>query len=84
MVRKVSRVKLFIKPHPSNFAEDGRGSGGIWRVINAQARHLPSYGWEIVDTIEDADVINIHAGMVVDTNKPIVVSNHGLYWTGDF
>jgi glycosyltransferase involved in cell wall biosynthesis/ribosomal protein L40E len=81
--RKANSVNLFISPHPSEYNEDGAGSGGIWRVINAQARWLPECGVDIVDSEEDADVVCVHAGALVQTNKPIVTVNHGLYWTGD-
>jgi len=77
-------MNLFISPHPNEYSEDGSGSGGIWRVVNAQARWLPQYGIDIVDSEKDADVVCIHAGALVQTNKPIVTVNHGLYWTGDF
>lgn len=30
-----------------------------------------------------ADVVNIHAGALVDTYAPVVHSCHGYYWTGD-
>lgn len=77
-------MKVYISPHPDEYQEDGKGSGGIWRVINAQARWLPEYGIEIADDEASADVVMIHAGTLVDTSKPIVTTNHGLYWTGDF
>jgi len=77
-------VKVFISPHPREYAEDGKGSGGIWRVINAQGRWLPEYGIEIADHEEDADVVMVHGGTLVRTDKPIITTNHGLYWTGDF
>lgn len=77
-------MKLYISPHPNTYVEDGTGSGGIWRVIKAQEKHLPQYGVEIVDSPEEADVVNIHAGALIDTRKPIVQSGHGYYWTGDF
>jgi len=76
-------LKLYINPSPDNYSEDGAGSGGIWRVINAMARWLPEYGVEIVDDEQDADVVAIHAGALVQTDKPVVTINHGLYWTGD-
>jgi glycosyltransferase involved in cell wall biosynthesis len=76
-------LKLYISPHPSGYNEDGQGSGGIWRVINAQVRHLPDSGIEIIEDKELADVVNIHAGSLIDTDKPIVQSCHGYYWTGD-
>ena len=77
-------MKVYISPHPDEYSEDGRGSGGIWRVINAQARHLPSYGIEVVGSETDADVVMVHAGSLVQTHQPIVNVSHGLYWTGDF
>lgn len=77
-------MKLSINPSPCGYTEDGHGSGGIWRVICAQARWLPLYGVDIVDDVDDADVVAIHAGMVVDTGKPLVQCCHGYYWTGDF
>lgn len=80
---KKASMKLYINPSPCDYAEDGHGSGGIWRVVCAQGRWLPEYGIEIVDNPDDADVVNVHAGMVVDTGKPLVQSCHGYYWTGD-
>jgi glycosyltransferase involved in cell wall biosynthesis len=77
-------LKVYINPHPSEYQEDGRGSGGIWRVINAQARWLPVYGIEVVDSEPEADVVIIHGGTLLRTDKPIVTTNHGLYWSGDF
>jgi glycosyltransferase involved in cell wall biosynthesis len=77
-------LKLFISPHPNSYREDGSGSGGIWRVINAQARWLPELGVEIIDHQERADIVALHAGSLVETFNPVVVHNHGLYWTGDF
>jgi len=77
-------VKIYISPSPKDYTEDGRGSGGIWRVITAQAKHLPEYGIEIVDDPEDADIVNVHAGEIFPTKKPIVQNLHGYYWTGDF
>lgn len=77
-------MKLYISPHPNQYTEDGRGGGGIQRVVAAQAKHLPKYGIGMADTPESADVVNIHAGALVDTDKPIVTNNHGHYWTGDF
>ncbi len=77
-------MKLLISPHPREYAEDGRGSGGIWRVINAQARWLPEYGIEIVDSEDEADVVLVHGGSLIRTDKPYVTVNHGLYWNADF
>lgn len=77
-------MKLYISPHPDQYAEDGRGGGGIQRVVAAQAKHLPKYGIKVVNMAKDADVVNVHAGALVETDRPIVANNHGMYWTGDF
>jgi glycosyltransferase involved in cell wall biosynthesis len=77
-------VKVFISPHPREYEEDGRGSGGIWRVINAQARWLPKYGVDIADSEEEADVVLVHGGSLIRTDKPYIAAHHGSYWTGDF
>jgi glycosyltransferase involved in cell wall biosynthesis len=81
--RKRGILNLFISPHPSGYIEDGQGSGGIWRVINAQARWLPEHGIELADSEEAADVVCVHAGALVQTSKPLITVNHGLYWTHD-
>lgn len=57
------------------------GQGGIKRVWEALHKYLPTYGIEIVDKIEDADVVNVHADQI-RTDKPVAYSNHGLYWSG--
>lgn len=57
------------------------GQGGIKRVWEALYKHLPSYDVEIVNRIEDADVVNLHADWL-KTDKPIALSHHGLYWAG--
>ena len=62
----------------------GRPSGGIERVLEAQARWLPEYDWQIVDSEQEADVVAVHAGVLVNTTRPLAVHNHGLYWTGDY
>ena len=79
-----TNIKVHISPSPSDYHEDGTGSGGIWRIINAMAKWLPTYGVELVDTEAEADIVHIHAGALVATDKPIVQSLHGYYWTGDF
>lgn len=65
------KVKL-VAPKPHN--------GGIQRVVDALQEFLPNYGVEFVDNINDADVVNSHADNIVRTDKPYVVSNHGLWW----
>lgn len=71
-------VKVFISPR---FRGEDKGDGGIRRVVEAQYKWLPTYEIDIADTPEDADVIALHAGTWIDTNKPTVAHCHGLYWS---
>lgn len=75
--------RIHIRPDYGN-APDSKGDGGIRRVVEAQRRHLPAFGWEIVDTPEAADVIAMHATNWWDRARPeqVLVSHcHGLYWS---
>lgn len=74
-------LKVYIYPKARN-----KPVGGIPRVIEAQEKHLVKYGIEIVETEDDADVIVCHvqippAFVKRFPRKPIVVINHGLYWS---
>ena len=73
-------MKVFIYPRFDWKGED-RGDGGIRRVISAQRQWLPEFGVEVVESEAVADVVAVHAGSLIPTNKPIVSHNHGLYWT---
>lgn len=70
-------MKLFISP---DFNRPDAADGGIRRVIEAQKLYLPSLGIDIVTSEQEADIVAIHAGSRVDTNKPIIAHCHGLYW----
>jgi glycosyltransferase involved in cell wall biosynthesis len=70
------RVKIW----PSISPKD-TGEGGIRRVIEAQYKHLPALGIEIVEDIHKADIVNVHADSI-ETDLPIAASSHGLYWSG--
>jgi glycosyltransferase involved in cell wall biosynthesis len=71
-------MKLFILPE---FAEAEKGDGGIRRVVDAQRRYLPEFDIEIVKTVEEADVVALHASEYVETSKPMILHCHGLYWS---
>lgn len=63
-----------------------QGNGGIHRVLVGQYATLPKFGWEIVANPAEADVIACHvevppAYLKLYADKPLVVHNHGLYWT---
>lgn len=73
-------MKVAIFPQ---FKHPDRADGGIRRTVEGQVQYLPQFGVEIVETVEEADVINCHAGDLIDTDKPLVSSTHGLYWTAE-
>ena len=72
-------IKLFISPA---FRGEDKGDGGIRRVIEAQHKHLPALGYEMVGSIDEADIVHSHAGVLLDVppSKPFVTTCHGLYW----
>lgn len=73
------RRKVFISPTPAQHPREG----GILRVVNAMRRHLPAFGWDVVDSPAEADVINTHGDTIVEgyEDKPVVQSNHGFMWS---
>lgn len=71
-------MKVFIAP---TFRGEDRGDGGIRRVVEAQHKYLPEFDVKIVDTVDAADIVAVHAGLWVETNKPVVSHCHGLYWS---
>lgn len=75
-------TKVYIYPQ---FAGPDDGDGGVRRVVEAQHRHLPACGIEIVDDPAQADVIAAHIAaddrLLRDyPGKPLVAHSHGLYW----
>lgn len=73
-------MKLHITPR---FRGTDRGDGGIRRVVEAQRKYLPPLGWELVDTVAEADLVASHAGNnpEVPVAKPWVAHCHGVYWS---
>lgn len=68
-------MKLYISPLDSV-------EGGIRRVIRAMRQYLPEFGIQVVDTIEEADIINNHAGFIsMKPGVPVIASCHGLLWS---
>jgi len=72
-------MKLMVIPQ---YDRPDKGDGGIRRVVEAQFKYLPAYGFEMVDKIAGADIVATHAAEVPDipVGMPWVVHNHGLYW----
>lgn len=77
----LSAIKLAIVP---SFDSPEKGDGGIRRVVEAQQKHLPNMGFEIVNDIESADLVAIHGAYPIETNKLSVLHTHGLYWTPEY
>ncbi len=77
--------KVYLEP---SFQGVDKGDGGVRRVVEAQERWLPEYGWEPVPTPEEADVVNVHIQIQRQTARylvshpevPFVATTHGLYW----
>lgn len=77
--------KLLILP---GFDNADKGDGGIRRVVEAQKRYLPKYGYEILSSkgldprivAEHADLVALHGGAWLDVDRPKVNHCHGLYW----
>lgn len=67
-------LKVLLLP---KFRGEDKGDGGIRRVVEAQHKYLP---FEFVETEPEADIVALHAGMWVETQKPVVAHCHGLYW----
>lgn len=75
-------MKLYLCPE---FAGEDNADGGVRRVVEAQRRWLPEFGVELVDSPMLADLCAAHIFAlpdVLDSDKPLVVHSHGLYWYG--
>lgn len=58
------------------------GGGGILRVVEAMVRHLPEFGYTVVNDPKEADIINNHGAMLhTEVDVPMVSSCHGMYWS---
>jgi glycosyltransferase involved in cell wall biosynthesis len=72
------RVKVFIDP---TYRTPDAGDGGIRRVVEAQQRYLPQYGWGIAQSPDEADLIVNHGAALTERpGVPMVAVCHGLMW----
>lgn len=73
---------LRIHSSPSPFHP--HAAGGITSVLRAY-RDIGENDFSYVSDLKDADLQVVHAGCTrtFATHCPVVVHNHGLYWTGD-
>jgi len=73
-------MKLYISPNYGSRPD--KADGGIRRVVEAQKRHLPKFGIEIVDNADQADIINNHGASLTSVpGTPSVNSCHGFMWS---
>lgn len=70
-------MKICLLPEPSKLPP----THGIGRVLHAQHKYLPAYGFEFVQD----DSADLFIGHTQQFNMPRidVLQVHGLYWTGD-
>lgn len=55
--------------------------GGIRRVVEAQVKYLPEFGWDVTPNPDDADLIATHGAQLFDrADKPFVNHSHGMMW----
>ena len=74
-------TKVYINPNYLNARPD-KADGGIRRVCEAQIKHLPSFGVEVVGKPGEADMIMNHgAGLEDIPGVPSISVGHGLYWS---
>lgn len=73
-------IKVFGHPTPETARRNA--SNGISQVVLNVARHLPEFGYELVENRGAADIIAHHAGSG-DYSYTDVAHCHGLYPTGE-
>lgn len=72
-------LKVWMSPTPSEAAQDT--TNAIHQVVLRLQKHLPTYGIELVEHLDNADLRVAHAGQASDI--PVDVAHyHGLYPTG--
>lgn len=58
-----------------------KADGGIRRVVTAQQRYLPEFGWDVTNNPDEADLIATHGATLIERpGVPLVNHNHGLLW----
>lgn len=71
-------MKLFISP--TYHGIDNGNGGGIRRIVDRQRAY---FGNALVDTVDEADTVALHAGSLVRlrTDQKVIAHCHGLYWS---
>lgn len=76
-------MKVFIDPNPGKHPD--KADGGIRRVIDAQMKYLPRFGFKITRKIADADLTVGHVDhLPIVAGKPFISHNHGMMWSEYF
>lgn len=73
-----SHLKVYMQPRARL---DSPNESGIRRLCEALEKHLPAFGIEHVDNIDQADLVVGHAGALAD--RCDVMFCAGLYWTAE-
>lgn len=74
-----AKLKVCIIPQ---YTKADRADGGIRRVTEAQVKHLPEFGIEVVDTPAEADVVHTHGVEICPRpDVPVLNSSHGQMWS---
>lgn len=74
-------IKVYISPNYIGVPAQA-DNGGIRRVAEAEIRHLPKFGIEVVGNPDDAHIIQNHGSMTTwRKGVPSVHTGHGLYWS---
>jgi hypothetical protein len=72
-------MKVYINP---TYQGADRADGGIRRVVEAQQRYLPAFGWDVTTDPRDADLIANHGASLLEVaGVPMVNHNHGMMWS---
>lgn len=71
-------MRVYIDPI---YQAPDRADGGIRRVVTAQQRYLPEFGWDVVNAPDEADLIANHGAALTERSGiPMISHSHGLMW----
>ena len=74
-------IKVFINPDYYKVPLDA-DNGGIRRCADAERKHLPTFGIEVVHNPDDAHIILNHGGaQLFRPGVPNVHQGHGAMWS---
>lgn len=74
-------IKVYISPNYVGIPAQA-DNGGIRRVAEAEIKHLPKFGIEVVSNPNEAHIIQNHGAMNTQRKGiPSTHTGHGLYWS---